>query len=93
MARKDIFNINVDENGYPVNKDYLEANLPDTLQRGIDELNNCDDPYSIDLYQDELYSDINREYVGGMISDEVAKYLRKKYLSSDYIPITMRQKD
>lgn len=27
MARKDIFNIDVDESGYPVNKDYLEANL------------------------------------------------------------------
>ena len=93
MARKDIFNINVNEHGYPINKDYLEANLPDALQRGIDELNNCDDPYNIDLYQDELYSDINREYVGGMISDEVAKYLRKKYLSSDYIPIAMRKKD
>ena len=27
-----------------------------------------------------------------MISDEVARYLRKKYLSSDYIPIAMRKK-
>lgn len=78
--------------GYPVNKDYLEANLPDTLQRGIDELNACDNPCRIDLYQDELYGDINREYIGGMISDEVARYLRKKYLSSDYIPIAMRKK-
>ena len=93
MTRKDIFNIDVDESGYPVNKDHLEANLPDTLQRGIDELNACDNPYRIDLYQDELYGDINREYIGGMISDEVAKYLRKKYLSSDYIPIAMRQKN
>jgi|GEM_PF-3456043 len=92
MARKDIFNIDVDESGYPVNKDYLEANLPDTLQRGIDELNACDNLCRIDLYQDELYGDINREYIGGMISDEVARYLRKKYLSSDYIPIAMRKK-
>ena len=109
MTRKDIFNIDVDENGYPVNKDYLEANLPDTLQRGIDELNACDNLCRIDLYQDELYGDITVEnaelddmiliksdgyptYNFANVVDEVARYLRKKYLSSDYIPIAMRKK-
>lgn len=93
MPDKDIFSIAVDEHGYPVDKSYLEANLPTTLQRGIDELNACDNPCRIDLYQDELYGDINREFIGGMISDEVAKYLRKKYLSRDYIPLAMREKE
>lgn len=93
MANRDAFSVIVDEHGYPADKSYLEANLPDTLQRGIDELNACDNPCRVDLYQDELYGDINREYIGGMISDEVAKYLRKKYLSSDYIPLAMRKKN
>lgn len=92
MANRDAFSVIVDEHGYPVDKSYLEANLPDTLQRGIDELNACDDPYCLDLYQDELYGDINREYIGGMISDEVAKYLRKKYIFSNYIPLAMQKK-
>ena len=67
MTRKDIFNIDVDENGYPVNKDYLEANLPDTLQRGIDELNACDNLCRIDLYQDELYGNVVLDKPKGQI--------------------------
>lgn len=74
-----------------LNKSDLETDLPELLQRGIDELNACDDPYCVDLYQDELYGDINLEYIAGHISEETANYLRHKYLSASYIPVALRK--
>ena len=75
-----------DENGYPIDKEYLECDLPKFLVDSIEQLkvswdkhmrreSSCwDDDYC------ELQSNINVAEVEQMITSEQAWYLREKYL-------------
>lgn len=76
-----------DENGKPVDKSYLECNLPVFLQTSLDvfksalkKKNNDEEVTLIDCYYCELQSDINSAEVNNIISSEQAWYLREKYL-------------
>lgn len=64
-----------------------EYSLPAFLQESINtciekerEYNSGKHVTAYDCYFDELYGDINYAEVEGMISHELAEYLRKKYL-------------
>ena len=78
----------LDENGKPLDKSYLECNLPTYLQKDIDALiegrkdKTC---LHIDCLEDEVYGDINACYVDGVISEEQAWYLREKYLGMERV--------
>ena len=74
-----------DKNGRPVNKDYLERNLPSDLQRSIDEYLACDSNcLHLDCYLDEIYGSINMNLSAGLITEEQAEYLRSKYLYGEH---------
>ncbi len=81
----------LDAYGEPVDKSYLEADLPNELIESIEMLNNVKDILVLDMYQDNLRADIGVAVACNDISDECADYLRNKYLVSDYIPKAMRK--
>lgn len=77
----------VDENGYPLDKRYLEVGLPSMLQESIDKMKITNQlikegKQCLDWDCDwcELNSNINIFEVEGIISSEQAWYLREKYL-------------
>ena len=65
----------------PMNKDYMEADLPPSIQKAIAELLQGEKEQALlDCLSDELYGAINANLWGGCITEEQADYLRKKYL-------------
>ena len=73
----------VDENGYPLDKGYLEVGLPSMLQESIDKMkitNQLIKEGKQCLDWCMLNSNINIFEVEGIISSEQAWYLREKYL-------------
>lgn len=63
-----------------------ERTLPPDLQQDIQNwLEHQDDPMRWDVYADELYGTINMYQHAYVISEEVADYLRRKYLNQDNI--------
>jgi len=78
------------ETGLPVDKEYLECDLPGYLQKSIEKMesawNRVDNgEYYLHLDCDfcELQSNINIAEVGSAISSAQAWYLREKYLRID----------
>ncbi|MBP2629448.1 MAG: hypothetical protein H6Q70_76 [Firmicutes bacterium] len=71
-----------DKMGKPLDKSYLEKNLPAYLQHDLDALKKGieEDSSLCDCYWAELYGSINSAEVDLLISKEQATYLRKKYL-------------
>lgn len=73
--------------GLPVNKNYLETDLPKYLRNSINKMqlawNKIEDGKKYSLFDCdycELQSDINTAEVSNSISSEQAWYLREKYL-------------
>ena len=85
-------NILLDEHGEPVDKSYLEADLPEELVESINMLDSVTSELEIDMYWSNLNADIGVAEVCGDISSECADYLREKYLSIKYVPKAMRGK-
>lgn len=78
------------DTGLPIDKEYLECNLPGYLQKSIDKIksawnkvDNGKDYLHLDCDFCELQSDINTAEIGRAISSEQAWYLREKYLRID----------
>ena len=71
--------------GNPLDKTYLEKNLPRYLQHDIDGLlEGAEKGVSYyDCLWSELYGSINSAEVDELISEEQATYLRNKYLYED----------
>lgn len=72
-----------DENtGKPLDKTYLEMNLPRYLQKDLDayKAGNQEDSLAMEPLWYNLYATINEALNEDDISDEIAKYLRSKYL-------------
>lgn len=83
---------NIDINGFPLNKEYLEENLPKLLIDGIAKLKKdwkIKDKGQVCLAWDsdycELQSNINICEIANIISSEQAWYLREKYLRLERI--------
>lgn len=72
----------MDEEGKPMDKEYLETGLPESLQHSLDEYiqGEKDQVSHMDCLWGELYGSINACQWGGRITKEQADYLRKKYL-------------
>lgn len=78
---------NDDKTNLPVDKEYLEYNLPPYLQISLDEMKKvlkqmqegCTPPYWDDTFC-ELQSNLNVAEVEGDISSKQAWYLRENYL-------------
>lgn len=68
--------------GKPLDKSYLEKDLPRFLQYDLDEFiqGMKDDVTHFDCLWSELSGSINSAFYGGQISNEQAEYLRKTYL-------------
>lgn len=68
--------------GKPIDKTYLEENLPASIQKAIAEYlrGEKDHLLHLDCLNDELYGAINANLWGGCITEEQADYLRSKYL-------------
>ena len=73
--------------GLPIDKSYLESDIPDFLKASIDKMKdatkrveNGENYLHYDCDFCELQSEINVAEVGGDISSEQAWYLREKYL-------------
>jgi hypothetical protein len=68
--------------GKPVDKSYLEMNLPGYLQKDLDsyKAGNQEDSLEMEPLWYDLYATINEALNEEDISDEMAKYLRNKYL-------------
>ena len=68
--------------GKPLDQSYLELNLREHLQKAIKEYIEGEKKNvgHIDLLWGELYGSINADYWAGIITEEQANYLRKKYL-------------
>lgn len=75
-------NKDIDSNGKPTDKSYLETGLPQSLQKAIDDYiqGEKEQVLHLDCLADELYGSINANFWGGRITEEQAVYLRKKYL-------------
>lgn len=79
----------MDENQYdqitgkPLDKSYLEKGLPEYLQKDLDAYKKVDPDDSLASENPWyiLYATINEALNEGDISDEVARYLRAKYLT------------
>ncbi len=73
---------NYGKDGKPLNKDYLEVDLPKFLQNDIDALieGQRKQVLYVDCLKDEVYGSINAAYYDGTITEEQLIYLRKKYL-------------
>lgn len=87
MTMEKMYKDEVDENGYPLDKGYLEIGLPSSLQESIDKMkivNQMLEEWKRDFLWDgewcELNSEINVCEVDGIISSDQAWYLREKYL-------------
>ena len=68
--------------GKPASSEYLEAGLPEDLQKAIREFLEGEQahvPY-LDCLWDEVYGSINANQWGGRITVEQANHLREKYL-------------
>lgn len=72
----------MDEDGRPRDKKYLETGLPESLQHSLDEFiqGEKDHVSHMDCLWGELYGSINACQWGGRITKEHADYLRAKYL-------------
>lgn len=72
----------IDLNGKPTDKSYLETDLPGSLQKAIDDYIQGEKEHvlHLDCLADEVYGSINANFWGGRITEEQAVYLRKKYL-------------
>ena len=72
----------MDEEGKPINKEYLETGLPESLQHSLDEFiqGEKEQVSHMDCLWGELYGSINACQWDGRITKEQADYLRKKYL-------------
>lgn len=73
--------------GLPVDRDYLECNLPEYLKESVSKmkiawqrLDTGEKYLHWDADYCTLQSDINNAEVSGRISEEQAWYLREKYL-------------
>ena len=68
--------------GKPIDKSYLEEGLPDYLQKDLNayKAENQHDTLKMEPLWYNLYSTINEALNEDDISDEVARYLRSKYL-------------
>ena len=77
----------MDEDGRPRDKKYLETGLPESLQHSLDEFiqGEKDQVPHMDCLWGELYGSINACQWGGRITKEQADYLRKKYLFADEV--------
>lgn len=66
----------------PDNRPYLEADLPKSIQKAIDDYlqGEKQQVLHLDCLWDELYGSINANQWGGVITKEQADYLRRKYL-------------
>lgn len=66
----------------PIDKTYLEENLPASIQKAIAEYlqGEKDHVLHLDCLSDELYGAINANLWGGCITEEQGDYLRNKYL-------------
>jgi hypothetical protein len=69
--------------GKPIDKSYLEKGLPDYLQKDLDVYKSVDPDDSIASEGPWycLYATINEALNEGDITDEMARYLREKYLT------------
>ncbi len=72
----------IDSNGKPTDKNYLETDLPVSLQKAIDDYiqGEKEQVLHLDCLWGEVYGSINANFWGGRITEEQADYLRKKYL-------------
>lgn len=72
----------MDPEGKPKIKTYLETGLPEHLQKALEEYiqGEKDKVSYMDCLWGELYGSINSSQWGGEITKEQADYLRKKYL-------------
>ena len=72
----------VGKDGKPLDRAYLEKNLPPDLEKSIAdyERGEAENSSLLDCLWGELYGSINADLWGGRITDEQAKYLRAKYL-------------
>jgi len=70
------------ETGKPLDKSYLEKDLPSFLQYDLDELIQGikDNASHFDCLWSELSGSINSAFYDSQISNEQAEYLRKTYL-------------
>lgn len=81
----------VANDGKPINKDYLEANLPKLITDSIKKINKSWKLKDKGIYSTwdsdycELQSNINICETGNLISSEQAWYLREKYLRMERI--------
>lgn len=77
--------INKIADGKPINKTYLETGLPEGIQKAIEEYQQGENAQVLylDCLWSELYGTINANLWAGLITDEQAGYLRKKYLGLD----------
>lgn len=72
----------MDGDGRPRDKKYLETGLPESLQHSLDEFiqGEKEQVPHMDCLWGELYGSINACQWGGRITKEQAEYLREKYL-------------
>lgn len=81
----------ISNDGTPINKEYLEANLPKLLQDAIKKIKKSWVLKDKGIYSSwdcdycELQSDINICETGNLITSEQAWYLREKYLRMERI--------
>lgn len=70
------------EDGKPEDSSYLEMNLSLHLSKSIEEymLGKKNQVSYLDCLWGELYGSINADFWSGVISQEQAEYLRRKYL-------------
>ena len=83
MSKKELF----DENGYPMNKSFMEIDLPQSLKDALEKYKNGqkkikkgEEYWMLDCDWMELNSSINVAENDGSISSTQAWYLREKYL-------------
>ena len=72
----------IDSNGKPIDKSYLETDLPGSLQKAIDDYiqGEKEKVLHLDCLWGEVYGSINSNFWAGRITEEQADYMRKKYL-------------
>ena len=90
MRKNGIHDLNLDDQGKPKDKGYLERDLPEYLQRSLAQwvraqnlLKQGEHYTMMDCDWCELNSDINVAEVENEISTEQANYLREKYLGME----------
>jgi len=71
-------------------KEYPLILLPEYLQEDIRRLDENPVPLRNDMFSDNLYADLNWAEIGEEISPSCLKFLRKKYLDPDYVPLAQR---